>query len=149
MKYLVIVESPNKVKTIQKYLGSDYEVMASVGHIVKMPATGEKKLGIDFENWEPVYKIEPEKKHVVEELKKEAKKAEVVYIATDPDREGEAIGDNLVEFLGIKDKYKRIRYNEITKEAVLASINNPTTIDENLVRAQKSRRMLEDRKSVV
>ena len=143
MKYLVIVESPNKVKTIQKYLGNDYEVKASVGHIVKMLSTGEGRLGIDFDHWEPIYKIEPEKKHIVDELKKEAKKAEIVYIATDPDREGEAIGDNLVEYLGIKDKYKRIKYNEITKEAVLASIENPTTIDENLVKAQKSRRMLD------
>lgn len=143
MKYLVIVESPNKVKTIQKYLGKDYEVVSSVGHIVKMPATGEMKLGIDFKNWEPIYKIEPEKKHIVDELKKESKKAEIVYIATDPDREGEAIGDNLVDFLDIKNKYKRIKYNEITKEAVLKSISNPTKIDENLVKAQKSRRMLD------
>ncbi len=143
MKYLVIVESPNKVKTIQKYLGSDYEVMASIGHIVKMPATGQQRLGIDFENWEPIYKIEPEKKHIVDELKKEASKSEIVYIATDPDREGEAIGDNLVHFLGIDKKYKRIKYNEITKEAVLASIKNPTMIDQNLVNAQKSRRMLD------
>ncbi len=143
MKYLVIVESPNKVKTIQKYLGNEYEVMASVGHIVKMPATGEKKLGIDFDNWEPIYKIEPEKKHIVDELKKEAKKAKTVYIATDPDREGEAIGDNLVHFLDIEKKYRRIKYNEITKEAVMASIDNPTDIDVNLVKAQKSRRMLD------
>ncbi len=143
MKYLVIVESPNKVKTIQKYLGNDYEVKASVGHIVKMPATGEERLGIDFKNWEPIYKIEPEKKHIIDELKKEAKKAEIVYIATDPDREGEAIGDNLVHFLDIDKKYKRIRYNEITKDAVLNSIQNPTVIDDNLVKAQKSRRMLD------
>lgn len=143
MKYLVIVESPNKVKTIQKYLGSDYEVMASIGHIVKMPASGQQKLGIDFDNWEPIYKIEPEKKHIVDELKKESTKADIVYIATDPDREGEAIGDNLVHFLGIDKKYKRIKYNEITKEAVLNSIKNPGLIDENLVKAQKSRRMLD------
>ena len=143
MKYLVIVESPNKVKTIQKYLGDEYEVKASVGHIVKMMTGGEKNLGIDFENWEPKYKIEPEKKHIVAELKKDATKADIVYIATDPDREGEAIGDNLVEYLDIKNKYKRIKYNEITKDAILASIENPTTIDENLVKAQKSRRMLD------
>lgn len=143
MKYLVIVESPNKVKTIKKYLGKDYEVKASVGHIVTMPATGEKRLGIDFENWEPVYKIETKKKALVEELKKDAKKASIVYIATDPDREGEAIGDNLVNFLGITNKYKRIRYNEITKDAILNSLENPSTIDENLVKAQKSRRMLD------
>ncbi|MBD5423112.1 MAG: type I DNA topoisomerase [Mycoplasma sp.] len=143
MKYLVIVESPNKVKTIQKYLGNDYEVKASVGHIVKMLTNGEQNLGINFQNWEPNYKIEPSKKHIVDELKKDAKKANIVYIATDPDREGEAIGDNLVEFLDIKNKYKRIKYNEITKEAILASINAPTMIDENLVKAQKSRRMLD------
>lgn len=143
MKYLVIVESPNKVKTIQKYLGNDYEVKASVGHIVKMMTGGEKNLGIDFEKWEPKYKIEPEKKHIVAELKKDATKADIVYIATDPDREGEAIGDNLVEYLDIKDKYKRIKYNEITKDAILSSIKNPTIIDDNLVKAQKSRRMLD------
>ena len=140
---LVIVESPNKVKTIQKYLGKEYEVMSSVGHIVQMLANGYERLGIDFDKWEPFYKIEPGKKEIVEQLKKEAKKAEVVLIATDPDREGEAIGDNLVEYLDIKDKYKRIKYNEITKEAILNSIKNPTMIDENLVKAQKSRRMLD------
>lgn len=140
---LVIVESPNKVKTIKKYLGNDFEVKASVGHIVKMLATGTEKLGIDFESWEPIYKIEPDKKEIVEELKKLSKKAEVVYIATDPDREGEAIAENLVTFLDIKDKYKRIKYNEITKNAVIASLSNATEIDENLVKAQKSRRMLD------
>ncbi|MGL5590820.1 MAG: type I DNA topoisomerase [Metamycoplasmataceae bacterium] len=143
MNYLVIVESPNKEKTIKKYLGDEYEVLASVGHIVKMTTSGDGRLGIDFENWEPKYAIEPSKKEVVEKLKREAKKADIVYIATDLDREGEAIGDNLVEFLDIKDKYKRIRYNEITKEAVLNAIANPSVIDENLVKAQKSRRMLD------
>ena len=143
MNYLVIVESPNKEKTIKKYLGDEYEVLASVGHIVKMSTSGEGRLGIDFENWEPKYSIEPSKKDVVERLKKQAKKAKIVYIATDLDREGEAIGDNLVEFLNIKDKYKRIKYNEITKEAVLNAIANPTIIDEDLVKAQKSRRMLD------
>jgi len=143
MNYLVIVESPNKEKTIKKYLGDDYEVLSSVGHIVKMTTSGEGRLGIDFENWEPKYSIEPSKKEIVERLKKHAKKAKIVYIATDLDREGEAIGANLVEFLDIKDKYKRIRYNEITKEAVLAAISNPTVIDENLVKAQKARRMLD------
>ena len=143
MSYLVIVESPNKEKTIKKYLGDEYEVLASVGHIVKMTTSGEGRLGIDFENWEPKYSIEPSKREVVERLKKQAKKATLVYIATDLDREGEAIGDNLVEFLDIKDKYKRIRYNEITKEAVLAAIANPTVIDENLVKAHKATRMLD------
>ena len=143
MNYLVIVESPNKEKTIKKYLGNDYEVLASVGHIVKMSTSGEGRLGIDFENWEPKYSIEPSKIEVVKRLKKQAKKSDLVYIATDLDREGEAIGENLVEFLNIKDKYKRIKYNEITKEAVLAAIANPTIIDENLVKSQKSRRMID------
>lgn len=143
MSYLVIVESPNKVKTIQKYLGDGYEVLASVGHIVKMPAVGDQRLGIDFSNWEPIYKIEPDKKEIVAKLKTASKKAELVYIATDPDREGEAIGDNLIHFLELDDKYKRIRYNEITKDAILNSLKNPTLIDENLVKAQKSRRMLD------
>lgn len=143
MNYLVIVESPNKVKTIKNYLGNNYEVLSSIGHIVKMTTTGVDKLGIDFDNWEPIYKIEPEKKDIVNKLKKASKNAEIVYIATDPDREGEAIGENLITFLNIRNKYKRIRYNEITKSAVLHSMENPTLIDENLVRAQKSRRMLD------
>lgn len=143
MSYLVIVESPNKEKTIQKYLGSNYQVLSSVGHIVKMPAVGQERLGIDFKNWEPIYKIEPEKKEVVNKLKKAAENAELVYIATDPDREGEAIGENLVHFLNVENKYKRIKYNEITKQAILNSLNNASTIDENLVKAQKSRRMLD------
>ncbi|MDK2819229.1 MAG: type I DNA topoisomerase [Mycoplasmataceae bacterium] len=143
MNYLIIVESPNKEKTIKKYLSDEYEVLASVGHIVKMSTSGDGRLGIDFENWEPKYSIDPIKKDVVEKLRKHAKKADIVYIATDLDREGEAIGDNLVEFLNIKDKYKRIRYNEITKEAVLSAIANPSVIDDNLVKAQKSRRMLD------
>ena len=101
---LIIVESPNKIKTIKKYLGNNYEVLASVGHVVKMPASGSEKLGIDFENWEPIYKIEPSKKDIMKQLKAASAKAKVVYIATDPDREGEAIGDNLVTYLNLEKK---------------------------------------------
>ncbi|UVD81441.1 type I DNA topoisomerase [Mycoplasma iguanae] len=140
---LVIVESPSKEKTIQKYLGDKYEVMSSVGHIAKMKTTGKMGLGINFETWEPQYSIDPTKKEIVKNLKRAAKKASQVLIATDPDREGEAIGDNLVSFLAINEKYKRIKYNEITKEAILNAIKNPLLIDENLVKAQKSRRMLD------
>ena len=143
MSHLVIVESPNKVKTIKKYLGDNYEVLASIGHVVKMPASGDERLGIDFDNWEPIYKIEPSKKDIIKALKTASEKAETVFIATDPDREGEAIGENLITYLNIKNKYKRIRYNEITKDAILHAIKNPTTIDDNLVKAQKSRRMLD------
>ncbi|TCG10882.1 type I DNA topoisomerase [Mycoplasma marinum] len=140
---LVIVESPNKIKSIEKYLGEEYTVMASVGHIVKLPSVGLFRLGIDTENWEPKYKVDPGKKTIVAEMKKKAEKADIVYIATDPDREGEAIGDNLVEYLGVKEKYKRIRFNEITKDAVNKAINKPSIIDADLVDSQKTRKMLD------
>lgn len=143
MKHLVIVESPNKVKSIEKYLGEDFSVMASVGHIVRLPSSGEHKWGVDLETWKPKYKIDPDKAKVVEELKAASSKADIVYVATDPDREGEAIADNLVEFLHISDKYKRIRFNEITKEAVNKAVQNPTVVDENLVKSQIARRILD------
>ncbi|EFF41841.1 type I DNA topoisomerase [Mycoplasmopsis alligatoris] len=142
-KFLVIVESPNKVATIQKYLGNDYNVVASVGHIAKMKTTGLYGLGIDFESWEPLYTIETGKKDVVKKLKELSKDAEKIYIATDPDREGEAIGDHLVEYLKIDDKYERIKYNEITKEAILNALAKPSKVDVDLVDAQKARRMLD------
>ncbi|WP_029513500.1 type I DNA topoisomerase [Mycoplasmopsis primatum] len=141
---LVIVESPNKVDTIKKYLGDKFNVMASVGHIAKLSTRGEMGLGIDLENWEPQYELDPSKKEVVKKLKSAVKDAEFVYIATDPDREGEAIGDHLVRFLKCKkDQYARIKYNEITKDAILNSIANPTQLDVNLIDAQKARRMLD------
>ncbi len=143
MSKLVIVESPNKIKSIEKYLGKDYVVMASVGHIVKLPSVGLFRLGIDTDKWEPQYKLDPSKKTVVADLKKQVSISDFVYIATDPDREGEAIGDNLVEFLGVEDKYKRIRFNEITKDAVNKAIEKPSIIDEALVNSQKTRRMLD------
>lgn len=143
MRKLVIVESPNKIATIQKYLGDNYLVTSSVGHIVKMKTSGQHGLGIDMDNWEPLYSIDSTKSALVKELKKLAKDAPEVLIATDPDREGEAIGDNLVSYLGVKEKYKRIKYNEITKEAIELAIQNPGFINEDLVKSQKTRRMLD------
>ncbi|WP_426460888.1 type I DNA topoisomerase [Mycoplasma hafezii] len=143
MNKLVIVESPNKVATIQKYLGSDYNVIASVGHILKMKTTGQYALGIDFENWEPEYKLDITKRKIVGEIKKAAKEADHVYIATDPDREGEAIASHLVSYFKVEDRYSRIKYNEITKDAILKSIENAGELDLALVDAQKARRMLD------
>ncbi|VEU77053.1 type I DNA topoisomerase [Mycoplasmopsis columbina] len=143
MQKLVIVESPNKVATIKKYLGDNYEVIASVGHIMTLSTSGIMGLGIDLEKWEPNYVVDKAKNEIVKKLKKAVKEADEVLIATDPDREGEAIGDHLVNLLKIKDKYHRIRYNEITKDAILKAINNPKLIDESLVNAQKARRMLD------
>ena len=143
MSKLVIVESPNKIKSIEKYLGEGYKVMASVGHIVKLPSSGPNSFGVDMETWEPQYKIDEGKKAIVAELKKEAKKADHVLIATDPDREGEAIGDNLITFLNVENKYSRIRFNEITKDAVNESLNNSGRIDSDLVNAQIARRILD------
>ena len=143
MKNLVIVESPNKIKSIEKYLGKDYEVKASVGHIVYLPNSGEHRFGVDMTTWTPNYKIDPDKQAVVTELKALAKKADKVYVATDPDREGEAIADNLVQFLNIEDKYSRIRFNEITESAIKAAIDNPTEVDHKLVESQVARRILD------
>lgn len=144
---LVIVESPNKIETLKKYLGEDYEVLASVGHIKKLSTRGTYGLGIDLTNWEPFFIIDPEKKDVVKKIKEKAKNISEIYIATDPDREGEAIGAHLIEILqGAKKSNKhfyRIRFNEITKDAVLSAIQNPGVIDDNLVEAQKARRMLD------
>ncbi|VEU70407.1 type I DNA topoisomerase [Mycoplasmopsis glycophila] len=143
MEKLVIVESPNKVETIKKYLGPDYLVLASVGHILKMKTTGIFGLGIDFENWEPEYSLDSTKRTVVKDIKAALKEVDHVYIATDPDREGEAIGSHLVEYFKIEDKYSRIKYNEITKEAILRSIERAGKLDQALVDAQKARRMLD------
>ena len=143
MANLVIVESPNKINSIQSYLGDEFKVMASVGHIVKLPSSGQYGLGIDIENWEPNFVINPEKKSVIKELKAEVKKSDIVYIATDLDREGEGIADNLVTFLDIKDKYKRITFNSITKETILQAMKNAHLINNDLVLAQKTRRMLD------
>ncbi|MCE6056286.1 type I DNA topoisomerase [Mycoplasmopsis agalactiae] len=141
---LVIVESPNKVETIKKYLGENYNVMASVGHIARLSKKGSMGLGIDMSKWEPEFEIDPAKKEIVKQLKTAVKDADFVYIATDPDREGEAIGDHLVKYLKCKEgKFARIKYNEITKDAILYSVENPTQLDQNLIDAQKTRRMLD------
>ena len=141
-KNLVIVESPAKVKTIKKFLGSNYEVMASQGHLRDLP---KSRLGIDIENdYEPKYITIRGKGDILAGLKKEAKKADNIYLATDPDREGEAISWHLSEALKLDEKdVKRITFNEITKNAVKDSLKNPRKIDMNLVDAQQSRRILD------
>lgn len=143
MNKLVIVESPNKIESIKKYLGAGYEVMASKGHIAEIPDLGKYKFGFEIGEWVPKYAITDDHKTIVSELKIAAKKADEVLVATDPDREGEAIAQNLVEFLGIENKYKRIRFNEITKDALNEAINHPTMVDQDLYKAQITRAMLD------
>ena len=141
-KNLVIVESPAKAKTIEKFLGKDYKVMSSYGHIRDLK---KKDLGVDLaNNYKPLYEIPSDKKKVVSELKAAAKGADVVWLASDEDREGEAISWHLYEALDLKDKTtKRIVFHEITKNAILNAINNPRDIDKNLVDAQQARRVLD------
>ena len=140
-KSLVIVESPGKVKTISKFLGSNYLVRASIGHVRDLPGRG---LGVDTKNdFEPIYEILEEKQKVVKELKELAKKVSKIYLAPDPDREGEAIAWHLSEILGKPEKILRIECNEITKDAVKSAINKPRKIDMNLVEAQQARRILD------
>jgi DNA topoisomerase-1 len=144
-KSLVIVESPAKAKTINKYLGKDFKVLASVGHIKDLPKKG---LGVDVENnFEPTYEVMPGKEKVVRELKAAAKEAETIFIATDPDREGEAIGWHIAEEVGGRGKSKkpifRVMFNEITKAAVNDAFKHPAQIDTNLVDAQQARRVVD------
>jgi len=141
-KNLVIVESPAKAKTIEKFLGPDYQVESSFGHIADIPA---KEMGIDIENnFKPKYEVSPDKKAVVKKLKDLSKKAETVWLASDEDREGEAIAWHLAEELKLKDENtKRIVFHEITKSAILKAIENPRKIDYNLVNAQQARRVLD------
>ena len=144
-KHLVIVESPSKSKTIEKYLGNDYKVVSSKGHIRDLATTGKYGLGVDIEDgFKPNYIPISGKKKVITELKKDVKDSDIVYLASDPDREGEAIAWHLKDALGIKeDKYKRVLFNEITHDKVISAINNPTVIDDNLVRSQETRRILD------
>ena len=144
-KNLVIVESPSKSKTIEKYLGKDYKVVSSKGHIRDLSTTGQYGLGVDIENgFTPNYVAIKGKNNVIKELKKDVKESEFVYLASDPDREGEAIAWHLKDALGIKDKnYKRVLFNEITKDKVIEAINNPTVINEDLVHSQETRRILD------
>src|SRR5690554_6281208 len=181
-KSLVIVESPAKAKTINKYLGSNYIVKSSVGHVRDLPVSGSAKtsdpkerakqaaltrkmspeekaihkkkkakqqliarMGVDPENnWEAEYQILPGKEKVVEELQRLAKAADQIYLATDLDREGEAIAWHLREIIGDKDKnYRRVVFNEITKKAIQQAIENPSELDMNRVNAQQARRFLD------
>ena len=139
---LVIVESPAKAKTIGKYLGKDFEVKACMGHLRDLP---KSKTGVDVENdFEPVYKPIKGKEDIISDLKKSAKAADTVYLATDPDREGEAISWHLKQLLDLPDeKTKRVTFNEITKNVVQESIRQPRDIDQNLVDAQQARRILD------
>ena len=141
-KNLVIVESPAKAKTIEKFLGKDFKVVSSNGHIADLPS---KELGINIENnYEPKYIVSSDKKDIVRKLKKDSKTAEMVWLASDEDREGEAIAWHLYELLGLnKNNAKRIVFREITKNAVLNSIENPREINESLVDAQQARRVLD------
>ena len=144
-KNLVIVESPSKSNTIEKYLGSDYVVTSSKGHIRDLATTGKGGLGIDIEdNFKPNYVINKDKKDVVKDLKKCVKEADYVYLATDPDREGEAISWHLADELGLDTNLtNRVVFNEVTHDAVVAALNNPRQIDQNLVKSQETRRVLD------
>ena len=144
-KKLVIVESPHKSKTIEKYLGKDFKVVSSVGHIRDLSTSGKYGFGVDIDNnFKPDYKIIKGKTKLVKELKKDIKDADFVYLATDPDREGEAISWHLYDTLGLKEEnYNRIVFNEITKKAVLDSFNKARKIDDNLVKSQETRRILD------
>lgn len=144
MKKLVIVESPSKSKTIEKYLGSDFKVVASMGHIRDLATTGKFGLGVDVDNeFEPSYIPMKGKKKVITDLKKLTKEVDQVYLATDPDREGEAISWHLKEALGIKKDYERVTFNEITKDVILNAFENPRDIDIDLVKSQETRRILD------
>ena len=145
MSYLVIVESPSKSKTIEKYLGKEYIVTSSKGHIRDLATSGKGGLGLDIEHdYAPCYTISKDKKDVVKQLKNYIKKADKVYLATDPDREGEAISWHLAQVLNIDmDEENRIVFNEITKNAVIHALENPRKIDQDLVKSQETRRVLD------
>ncbi|MGH9856868.1 MAG: DNA topoisomerase, partial [Acidobacteriota bacterium] len=147
MKNLVIVESPTKAKTISKFLGKDYDIKFSMGHIIDLP---KSKLGIDIEHdFAPQYEVIADKKKLISELKAAAKSADSIILATDPDREGEAISANIQEILMdgknkiAKDKFKRIVFHEITEEAIQEAMGHPRVVDEHLVSAQIARRVLD------
>ena len=139
---LIVVESPTKVKTIKKFLGSGFNVVASMGHIKDLP---KSKLGIDLEkDFEPTYKVIEAKKKTIDELKKAAKKAENIYLAPDPDREGEAIAWHIAETVEAKNKnIYRVLFNDLTKKTVLDAIEKPLELDFNKYEAQQTRRILD------
>lgn len=142
---LIIVESPHKSDTISKFLGSEYKVMASKGHIRDLASSGKMGLGVDVDNnFQPRYIISSDKASIIKELKKAVSKADDVYLATDPDREGEAISWHLAQVLNLDVKTtKRLEFHEITKNAILKALDNPKTIDMNLVRSQETRRIID------
>ncbi len=144
-KNLVIVESPSKSHTIEKYLGSEFKVVSSKGHIRDLATSGKYGLGVDVENdFKPDYIPISGKKKVISELKKDVKDSDMIYLATDPDREGEAISWHLKDALNIKDNtYKRVLFHEITKEAVINALKEPKDIDYDLVKSQEARRILD------
>src|SRR6056297_1926021 len=138
---LVIVESPAKAKTIKKFLGRNYKVEASMGHVVDLP---KSKMGIDIDdNFKPNYITIRGKGKILSKLRKAKKKSDKVYLATDPDREGEAISWHLSRSLKLDENKNRIAFNEITKNAIKKAIDNPREIDQNLVDAQQARRLLD------
>src|SRR5206468_1520612 len=144
-KSLIIVESPAKAKTINKYLGKDYVVKASIGHVKDLP---KKNLSVDVDNgFRPTYEVIEGKKKLVQELRDAAKKAKIVYLAADPDREGEAICWHLEEELkpkkGEGPQFMRLMFNEITKVSIQKSLEKPTLVNLNLVNAQQARRVLD------
>ncbi len=145
MKNLVIVESPSKSKTIEKYLGKEYKVVSSKGHIRDLATSGSYGLGVDIENgFTPNYVPIKGKGSIIKELKKDVKDSDMVFLASDPDREGEAIAWHLKDALGIKDnQYKRVLFHEITHDKVIDAIHHPTVIDDNLVKSQETRRILD------
>lgn len=142
---LIIVESPTKCETIKKYLGDEYEVVASYGHIRDLATSGKGGLGVDVDHdFKPTYIVNPDKYKVVANLQKKAKNAEKVFLATDPDREGEAISWHLAEVLKLDvDTSPRLEFHEITKKAITRAIENPRTIDMNLVSSQETRRIID------
>ena len=139
---LLVVESPTKVKTLRKYLGADFDIRASVGHVKDLP---KKSLGIDpGKDFEPTYEIIPEKKKVIAELKKAAKAVDRILLAPDPDREGEAIAWHIAEEIKAKGKtIQRVLFNDLTKNTVLESLNSPRNLDPNKFDAQQTRRTLD------
>ena len=144
-KNLVIVESPSKSKTIEKYLGNQYKVVSSKGHIRDLATTGKYGLGVDIEDdFKPHYVPIAGKKKIISDLKKNVKESDKIFLATDPDREGEAISWHLKDALGIKEnEYERVLFHEITKDKVIDAFNNPRKIDYNLVKSQETRRILD------
>ena len=141
---IIIVESPNKCRTITKYLNNKYEVIATNGHIRDLAISGKDGLGVECENdFKPHYELISSKKKIIEEIKKKVKSADEVLLATDPDREGEAIAWHISEVLNLPKDSKRLEFHEITKEAIKESLKNPHVIDLNLVASQETRRILD------